>query len=74
MYNLHFKRKALALLAAGLCLPVGSFGVPQDNVPDESKGPSAAILNKYLQATQTHEDVLRGVSMEVHINASIPKL
>jgi hypothetical protein len=74
MYRVHLKQKTLAVLAVLLCLPAGSFGAPADDIPDEAKGPSAAIISKYLQATQNHEDLLRGVSMEVDINASIPKL
>lgn len=74
MYTIHLKRKLIAVLAAALCLPAGGFGASADDFQDQSKGPSAAIIDKYLQATQTHEDVLRGVSMEVDINASIPKL
>jgi hypothetical protein len=35
---------------------------------------STEILNKYLDATRTQQDVLRGVQMEVDIDAAIPKL
>ncbi|MBV8828574.1 MAG: hypothetical protein JO108_05045, partial [Acidobacteriaceae bacterium] len=41
---------------------------------DSQTGSSAAILNRYLQVTQTHDDSLRGASMEVDINASVPGL
>ncbi len=32
------------------------------------------ILNKYLDATRTQQDVLRGVQMEVDIDATLPRL
>lgn len=35
---------------------------------------SQLILSRYLDASQSHEAVLRGVSMEVDIDASLPKL
>jgi hypothetical protein len=74
MHKLHLKQQTLGVLALVLCLPGVGFGAPRNDLPDQSKEPSDAIISKYLQATQTHEDALRGVSMEVDINASIPKL
>ncbi len=38
----------------------------------ESSSEAAEIINKYLQA-KSHEDELRGMSMEVEINAEVPK-
>lgn len=36
--------------------------------------PSADILSKYLETEQSHPDPLRGASMDVEIDASVPKL
>lgn len=77
MYKPDLKQVLLTGLAALLLLPAaGCFNVRSlvPSVPEQLSGPSAAILNKYLQATQMHEDVLRGASMDVEINASVPKL
>lgn len=75
------KIKGLAVLAA-VCL---LFAAGCDNSSSEQQGadktvssdltgPAADIINKYLQATQGHEDTLRGASMQVDIDASVPKL
>lgn len=37
-------------------------------------GSTNAIIQRFVQATQNHEDALRGSSMQVSIDASIPKL
>lgn len=37
-------------------------------------GPSGQIVQKYVQATEAHENALRGVSMEVQISANVPGL
>ena len=49
---------------------VGAAGPPD---PDSSATP-ATILTRYVEATQNHEDALRGASIQVEINASVPKL
>ncbi len=74
MAKTDLKPKILAALAAVLLLPSAGFGIADEDGQDQSSGPSAAIIDKYLQATQIHEDTLRGASMEVDINASVPKL
>ncbi len=67
-------RHALVFAAAALfllpCLGTGA----SDEDRDQPSGPSAAIISKYLQATEAHEDPLRGASMEIDINAEVPKL
>ena len=80
--NLNSLRiKGLAVLAA-VCLV---FAAGCDNSSSEQQaadktassdltGPAGDIINKYLQATQGHEDTLRGASMQVDIDASVPKL
>lgn len=47
---------------------------PLGNADQPSDQTSAEIVNRYLQATQNHQNSLRGASMEVDISASIPKL
>jgi hypothetical protein len=75
MRNSDLKCHTLAASAALLLLSfagLGRAGAP--NTEGQPSGSSAEIINKYLQATQTHEDTLRGVSMEVDINAEVPSL
>ncbi len=74
MHHIDLRHKILAAAASILLLPAWGFSAADDDLQDESKGPAAAIISKYLQATQNHEDVLRGASMEVDISASVPKL
>lgn len=73
--------KTLAVLAfACLLASVGCGSDSSDDqssnaaVPNQLTGASAVIINKYLQATQAHEDTLRGASMQVDIDATVPKL
>jgi len=68
----EIKRKIVAILAAVLMLPVGGFTAEAE--ADEPGNPSAIILDKYVQATQGHEDDLRGASMDVDIDAAVPSL
>lgn len=44
------------------------------SVPDLDSPESAQIIQNYLSASQAHQDSLRGASMEVEIEASIPEL
>ena len=48
--------------------------VSADPDTSDSEKPPSAILDKYVQATQNHEDDLRGATMDVDIDASVPKL
>src|SRR5690348_9134935 len=74
MNKKSWRFKTLAILAF-LCLLVSascgdeSSDQSADNaaVPNQLSGTSAVIINKYLQATQAHEDTLRGASMQVDI-------
>ncbi len=77
----RWKFNALAILAfvsllAGVGCGSGSSDQPSadTDVPNQLTGTSAVIINKYLQATQAHEDTLRGASMQVDIDATVPKL
>lgn len=64
---------SLARLILVLSLIGGSMAVAKetDELPDSS---SASIIEKYLQAQRSHEDALRGASMQVDISASVPAL
>jgi hypothetical protein len=72
MYKAGMKRRVLTGVLSLLLLPLGAFSTP--DVADQPDSQSDAIISKYLQATQTREDVLRGASMQVDINANVPKL
>jgi len=45
-----------------------------DAQEQDTTGSSTAIIDKYLAAAHEHENALRGASMDVEIDASIPKL
>jgi hypothetical protein len=49
-------------------------GNPGFAAPEADAVESAEMLNKYVDATRTQQDVLRGVQMEVDIDAKLPKL
>jgi hypothetical protein len=68
------KYKSLAAIA--VLLSFSSFGVATENedVSDDLSGPSGAIISKYLQASIIQLDALNNASMEVNIEASVPKL
>ncbi len=74
MYTTDLKRRTLAVLSLASVLLAGGVAPAADADTEDPNAPSATILDKYLQATQTHDDSLRGASMEVEINASVPKL
>jgi hypothetical protein len=65
----------LAALLLSLLIPFGAAAAEYDDLEQQQpKGESSVILNKYVQATQGHEGDLRGASMDVDIDASVPKL
>jgi hypothetical protein len=74
MYRTDLRRDILAAIALAFFLPFLGACAVDANADEEPTGSSAAIINKYLQATQTHEDSLRGASMQVNIDATVPKL
>lgn len=73
MYKPDLRSKLLTGVFALCLIPLGVFGAKGD-IADQPDSQSEAIISKYLQATQTHEDVLRGASMQVDIDATVPKL
>jgi len=81
MNKRSWRFKTLAILAF-LCLLVSASCGDESSdqsagnagVPNQLSGTSAVIINKYLQATQAHEDTLRGASMQVDIDATVPRL
>jgi hypothetical protein len=73
MYTIHIRRKLVNAFVALLLLPRFGLGAPDDQKID-NKAVSAAVIDKYLEATQSHKHELRGVSMQVDISATVPKL
>jgi hypothetical protein len=75
MDNTVLQRKLFAALAALLLAVTSACMVPHPAIIHEGTSPETArIINHYLQVVETHEDALRGASMEVDITGSIPKL
>jgi hypothetical protein len=74
MVTTDLKRTTLSALLALLLVSWSVFADTDASAPEETGTSSAIILNKYLEATQTHDEGLRGASMEVDIDASVPKL
>jgi hypothetical protein len=67
-------RHALLTGVASLLFATSVAVAADADTQNQATGPAAAIIDKYVQATQTHEDALRGASMQVDINADVPKL
>jgi hypothetical protein len=74
MVTTDLKRRILSAIFALLLVTGTAFADAEPAASDQAGEPSAAILNKYLEATQTHDEGLRGASMEVDIDASVPNL
>ncbi len=72
MQHADFSRKILVILTC-LALVPGVLTAAVAGAADQA-GSSSDIINKYLEATQSHEDALRGASMQVSIDATVPKL
>ncbi len=70
MLKTEMRRRILAIVSVIFLLPLSGFG----ETDEQTEKPAAAILDKYVQATQNHEDDLRGASMDVDIDAAVPKL
>ncbi|MFL6353099.1 MAG: hypothetical protein ACJ74Z_14795 [Bryobacteraceae bacterium] len=73
MHTIDTKRKLLRAFFALLLLPGFAFGAADDQKND-NKALGADVLKRYLETTRSHEHELRGVSMQVDISATVPKL
>jgi hypothetical protein len=73
-FRITLKYRSLAAIA--VLFSFSSFGLATENedVADDLSGPSGAIISKYLQASKVQLDALNNASMEVNIEASVPKL
>lgn len=54
--------------------PALASGDPDGSFSNSLRGEDTEILSRYLAATQEQKNALRGVSMEVDIDAELPKL
>jgi hypothetical protein len=64
--------RLLVLLASlALAVPTAVRALPAGGSADDS---GVEILNKFLNATRTQQETLRGAQMEVNISAKLPKL
>lgn len=73
MHTIHTRRKLQSAFFAMLLLPGFGLGAADDQKND-NKANGSAIISKYLETAQRHEHALRGVSMQVEISATVPKL
>ena len=73
MSKFHLKPKILASLFI-LVVAACAFAANESDPEDKADPSSTIILQKYLRASQDHEDALRGASMKVDIDAAIPSL
>jgi hypothetical protein len=71
MQTADWKRFVLAVL---IMFPALAGAAADADADEDQTTTSTAIIAKFVQASQTHEDALRGASMQVSIDASIPKL
>jgi hypothetical protein len=67
------RRRFLITLITSFVLLLGLIPMAAADPEELSSSEQAEIINKYLQA-KNHESDLRGASMEVEINAEVPKL
>src|SRR5205823_14911641 len=74
MNTANIKRKLLGCFAALLILAPLGFGAADGDNKSDAKADASAIIAKYLQTTQNHQDTAQSASMQVDIAASVPKL
>ncbi len=67
-------RRVCAVALFFLLIGCSPGAVGDENSGDKAESTEPAVIEKFLQATQTHEGALRGSSMQVSIEATIPKL
>ena len=70
--RLPFMRTGLAAIFAAVLMVI--FSAHLASAFEASDSESKEVIDNYLAATQMHQDELRGASMEVNIDASVPKL
>lgn len=70
-FRLSYMRTGLVGIVSAVLMAV--FCVPSAFALEASDSESKEVISNYLAATQTHQDE-RGASMEVNIDASVPKL
>ena len=61
----------MLLASLALAVPTAVRALPAGGSADDS---GVEILNKFLNATRTQQETLRGAQMEVNISAKLPKL
>lgn len=66
------KLRSIAVSAILLAVPAWCVGADVEDSSDDANGPSKAIISRYLQATNQQPPAAH--SMEVEINASVPRL
>jgi hypothetical protein len=71
MQTADWKRFLLALLVV---VPAFAATGADTDIDEDQTTTSKAIIDKFVRASQTHEDALHGASMQVSIDADIPKL
>jgi hypothetical protein len=74
VHILGLKCNLAGAFAAALLVPLLGFGAPDSQSKAENKIVAAAVISKYVQATQSQSGGLRGACMQVEISASVPKL
>lgn len=73
-FRITLRYRNLAIIAVLFSFSSIGIRAEAEDASDELSGPSAAIINKYLQASQLQLEALNNASMEVNIDASVPKL
>jgi len=68
------RQKLRVILITVLLVVTGGMAPAADADEDGQDSASSAIITKFVQATQNHQDSLRGASMEVEISAFVPRL
>lgn len=61
---------AILIVSTVLALP----GLVWSTPPEAADDASLEIVGRYLDATRTQQDVLRGAQMEMNVHANLPKL
>jgi len=65
------QRLSAGFVGLGLLVAVGN---PSFAAPETETAESTEMINRYVDATRTQQDVLRGVQMEMDIDAKLPRL